>query len=319
MKKINRRELILGGASLVALGGAAAYTRYMRSKPVVRETGPEIPAFIPERDLEGLTHPMTAYAKIGNVELSRLILGGNMIGGWAHARDMGFYRIAEACGVNTILTNPALMRVINRYWREEGGKIKFISDCGYPGGVVKGAIASVENGASMVYCHGGHADTNAVVKKDWKFFREYLDESRKLGVPVGIGCHSLQTVKFCVEHDCIPDFWMKTVHKVDYPTAHLNEDKRKDAVGLGSCDNRFVDTTREEVFAYMASRPEPWIAFKVLGAGIEHPRDAFPVSWTGGADFICCGMYDYQVVEDVNVANAYFDKGLPERPRPWHG
>ena len=336
MKKINRRELILGGASLVALGGAAAYTRYMRSKPVVRETGPEIPAFIPERDLEGLTHPMTAYAKIGNVELSRLILGGNMIGGWAHARDMGFYgrlvkayftdervfrnfRIAEACGVNTILTNPALMRVINRYWREEGGKIKFISDCGYPGGVVKGAIASVENGASMVYCHGGHADTNAVVKKDWKFFREYLDESRKLGVPVGIGCHSLQTVKFCVEHDCIPDFWMKTVHKVDYPTAHLNEDRKKNATGLGSCDNRFVDTTREEVFAYMASRPEPWIAFKVLGAGIEHPRDAFPVSWTGGADFICCGMYDYQVVEDVNVANAFFDKGLPERSRPWHG
>ena len=323
MKKINRRELILGGASLVALGGAAAYTRYMRSKPVVRETGPEIPAFIPERDLEGLTHPMTAYAKIGNVELSRLILGGNygrlVKAYFTDERVFRNFRIAEACGVNTILTNPALMRVINRYWREEGGKIKFISDCGYPGGVIKGAIASVENGASMVYCHGGHADTNAVVKKDWKFFREYLDESRKLGVPVGIGCHSLQTVKFCVEHDCIPDFWMKTVHKVDYPTAHLNEDKRKDAAGLGSCDNRFVDTTREEVFAYMASRPEPWIAFKVLGAGIEHPRDAFPVSWTGGADFICCGMYDYQVVEDVNVANAYFDKGLPERSRPWHG
>ena len=256
MKKINRRDMLLGGASLVALGGAAAYTRVMRSKPVVRETGPEIPAFIPERDLEGLTHPMKAYAKIGNVELSRLILGGNMIGGWAHARDMGFYgrlvkayftdervfrnfRIAEACGVNTILTNPALMRVINRYWREEGGKIKFISDCGYPGGVVKGAIASVENGASMVYLHGGHADNNAVVKKDWKFFREYLDESRKLGVPVGIGCHSLQTVQFCMEHDCIPDFWMKTVHKVDYPTAHLNEDRKKNATGLGSCDNRF--------------------------------------------------------------------------------
>ena len=233
VKKINRRELILGGASLVALGGAAAYTRYMRAKPTVRETGPEIPAFLPERDLEGLGHPMTTYAKIGGVELSRLILGGNMIGGWAHARDMRFYdklvkayftdervfrnfRIAEACGVNTILTNPALMRVINRYWREEGGKIKFISDCGYPGGVVKGAIASVENGASMVYCHGGHADNAAVVRKDWKFFRDYLDESRKLGVPVGIGCHSLQTVKFCVEHDCIPDFWMKTVHRVDY-------------------------------------------------------------------------------------------------------
>jgi hypothetical protein len=228
------------------------------------------------------------------------------------------FRIAEACGVNTILTNPALMRVINRYWREEGGKIRFISDCGSPGGVIKGAIASVENGASMVYLHGGQADF-AAVKKNWKLFREYLDESRKLGVPVGIGCHALKTVKFCVEHDCLPDFWMKTVHRVDYPTAHLGEDKRTPPTGLGSCDNRFVDTDRQEVFDYMATRPEPWIAFKVLGAGIEHPRDAFPVAWKGGADFICCGMYDYQVVEDVNVANSVFANGLPERSRPWHG
>ena len=338
MKKgINRRDLIFGGASLAALGGAAAYTISMRATETVRTTGPEIGAFTPKRELAGLGHPMTAYAKIGKVELSRLILGGNMIGGWAHCRDMSFYdrlvkayftdervfrnfRIAEACGVNTILTNPALMRVINRYWREEGGKIKFISDCGYKGGVIKGAIASVENGASMVYCHGGHADKAAVVKKDWKFFREYLDESRKLGVPVGIGCHSLATVKFCVEHDCLPDFWMKTVHRVDYPTAHLGEDRWKlQPTGLGVYDNRFVDTPPQEVFDYMATRPEPWIAFKVLGAGIEHPREAFPVAYKGGADFICCGMYDYQVVEDVNVANGIFENGLPARPRPWHG
>ena len=57
----------------------------------------------------------------------------------------------------------------------------------------------------------------------------------------------------------------------------------------------------------------------MLGAGIEHPRDAFPVAYTGGADFICCGMYDYQVVEDVNVANDIFANGLPARSRPWHG
>ncbi len=333
---LSRRELILGGASLAALGGAAAYTRVMRKKDVVRATGPAISAFLPERDLAGLGHPINQYAKIGNVTLSRLILGGNMIGGWAHCRDMRFYdrlvkayfaderifrnfRIAEECGVNTILTNPALMRVINRYWREEGGKIQFISDCGYPGGVIAGARVSVENGASIVYAHGGHSDSNAA-KGNWKFFREYLDESRKLGVPVGIGCHALKTVKFCVEHDCIPDFWMKTVHRVDYPTAHLGEDIGKtSAVGIGVCDNRFVDTDRQEVFDYMATRPEPWIAFKVLGAGIEHPKGAFPVSYDGGADFICCGMYDYQVVDDVNITNEYFAKGLPKRRREWHG
>jgi len=332
---VSRRELLFGGGALAALGGAAACTKAMRSKPVIRSTGPATPAFDRKRDLEGLGHPMTATGTIGGVKLSRLILGGNMIGGWAHCRDMRFYdklvkayftderifrnfRIAEECGVNTISTNPALMRVINRYWREDGGSINFISDCGHREGVIKGAIASVENGASLVYFHGGVADRTALVNKEWKPFREYLDETRKLGVPVGIGCHTLKTMKFCVEHDCIPDFWFKTVHRIDYPTAHLNEDRRKNPKGTGSCDNRFVDSDRESVFEFMATRPEPWIAFKVLGAGIEHPRDAFPVTYNGGADFICCGMYDYQLVEDVNIANAVFDKGLPERPRRWY-
>ena len=177
MEKVSRRDLLTGGASLLALGGAAAYTKAMRAKPTVREAGPAISAFLPERDLAGLGHPMTAYAKIGGVELSRLILGGNMIGGWAHCRDMRFYdrlvkayfadervfrnfRIAEACGVNTILTNPALMRVINRYWREEGGKIKFISDCGYKGGVMR-ARGNGRRSASISTSPGSWASRSA--------------------------------------------------------------------------------------------------------------------------------------------------------------
>ena len=334
MKGMTRRDMLFGGAALAALGGAAAYTKLMRTVPTVRVTGPAVPPFDPAKDLAGLGHPITAYSEIGGVRLSRLIMGGNQIGGWAHCRDMRFYdklvkayftdervfrnfRIGEACGINTILTNPALMRVINRYWREEGGKIRFISDCGHPESCLAGARESVENGASLVYHHGGMSDVYAV-KGDWRKFRDYLDEARKLGVPVGIGCHRLATVKFCVEHDCIPDFWMKTVHRIDYPTATLGEDKQKSTDGLGVQDNRFVDTDRQEVFDCMESRPEPWIAFKILGAGIEHPKTAIPTSFGGGADFVCLGMYDYQVVEDVNIVNGVFENGLPERKRKWH-
>ena len=334
---LDRRQVLAGLASVpvvAGLGGAAAWTALSRKEEVVRITGPAVKPYGPE-DIKDLGHKMDAFGKIGNVTLSRLLLGGNVIGGWAHGRDMHYFdktvkayhtdervfrtfRMAEACGVNTILTNPALMRVINRYWREDGGKIQFISDCGNPKGVIEGARMSVENGASLVYMHGFHAD-KAAHEGNWKAFRNYLDESRKLGVPVGIGGHSLQTVKFCVEHDCLPDFWMKTVHRIDYPTAHLGEKKSKNPYGIGVCDNRYVDTDRDEVFAYMKSRPEPWIAFKVLGAGIEHPKDAFPVTYKGGADFICVGMYDYQIVEDVNIANGIFDNGLPSRERPWRG
>ena len=35
-REINRRDLIFGGASFAALGGAAAYTKIMRSKDTVQ-------------------------------------------------------------------------------------------------------------------------------------------------------------------------------------------------------------------------------------------------------------------------------------------
>ncbi|OGC00342.1 hypothetical protein A2V82_06835, partial [candidate division KSB1 bacterium RBG_16_48_16] len=69
---------------------------------------------------------------IGNLKVSRLLLGGNLIGGWAHARDLIYVSklvksyhtdrkifdtlsLAERCGINTLLTNPQLCRVINEY------------------------------------------------------------------------------------------------------------------------------------------------------------------------------------------------------------
>ena len=91
-------------------------------------------------------------------------MGGNLIGGWAHARDLLYVsqlvktyhtdrkvfetlRLAEQCGINTFLTNPQLARVINAYWRREGGKIQFVSDCGYKDDVLAGVKLSVDVGA----------------------------------------------------------------------------------------------------------------------------------------------------------------------------
>lgn len=76
---------------------------------------------------------------IAGIELSRLIMGGNLIGGWSHARDLIYtdklvkayhtdekvmmtMQLAEKCGINAILTNPALCRIINKYWKETGEK-----------------------------------------------------------------------------------------------------------------------------------------------------------------------------------------------------
>ena len=50
----------------------------------------------------------------------------------------------------------------------------------------------------------------------------------------------------------------------------------------------------------MNSLDEPWIAFKILAAGAIHPDNAFRYAFENGADFICVGMYDFQIVEDSN-------------------
>jgi len=77
----------------------------------------------------------------GKLKVSRLILGDNPIGGWAYASDLIYasalmqayhtrekvfetLRLAEACDINTLLTNPVLCDLIADCWKHGGGKLK---------------------------------------------------------------------------------------------------------------------------------------------------------------------------------------------------
>jgi len=219
--------------------------------------------------------------------------------------------MAEECGINTIMTNPALMRVLGDYWKNEGGKIQFISDCGHSEGLVRGAEESVKVGACAVYTHGGWSDNWA---RDGKIkeFETALEGMRKLGVPAGIGAHKLETIKFCVEHGIIPDFWMKTFHNNNYWSARPQD-------GQESHDNNWC-ADPQAVIDFFEGREEPWIAFKTMAAGAIRPQDAVPFAFKGGADFVCMGMYDFQLIEDVNFFTDFFPTIYPNcegRKRPW--
>lgn len=327
-----RRELLMSLSSLPMLG-AFGYAFFRKHGPVwEREnlkgqpdavTSATVKAFSFE-DIKDLKKPIDQFGQIGTLKLSRMFLGGNLIGGWAHARDLLYtdklvkayhedwrvfrtFKMAEQCGMNTILTNPALMRVINDYWKKEGGKIQFISDCGHKEGLIRGAQLSVENGASAVYTHGGVSDGWAK-KGEYKKIEETLAAMRKLGVPAGIGAHRLETVKGCVEHGIIPDFWMKTLHHTNYWSARPEG-------GYYSKDNVWC-LDADQVVAYMERLEQPWIAFKILAAGAIHPKEAFPFAFKSGADFICVGNYDFQIVENVNLVTSILDQPIV-RKRPW--
>ncbi len=161
--------------------------------------------------------------KIKNLEISRIICGGNLIGGWAHSRDLMYVstlvkayhtdekvfetlELAEENGINTILTNPVSDRVMNRYWNERGGKIQWISDCASGKTIEAGIKRSVDSGAHAVYIQGGLCD-RAVDNGQVGLLGEALEYIKTQGVPGGLGAHKLDTVKACVDGGLKPDFW----------------------------------------------------------------------------------------------------------------
>lgn len=250
-------------------------------------------------------------------------MGGNLIGGWAHSRDLIYVsklikayhsdervmmtlQLAEQCGVNAILTNPQLNRIVNKYKHETGGKIRFISDCGVSKGFAEGIRLSIEGEADAMYCQGEISDRLVAAGK-FDEIAEGLEMIRKAGKPAGIGAHRIETIKGCVEQGLKPDFWVKTLHHHNYWSAQPQAEWH---------DNMYCYNPQETI-DFMNSLEEPWIAFKILAAGAIDPKDGFRYAFDNGADFICVGMYDFQIVEDVNIVLDTLSK--VNRIRPWRG
>jgi len=282
------------------------------------------------QDLKG----QIPVAKVGSVEFSRLILGGNLLSGWAHSRDLIYVSqlvkayhnkerifatllMAERCGINTLLTNPILCTLIDEYWKRRIGKIQFITDCAGLDYDENGARPTpfdeyldrirraIDYGAAACYIQGETADYY-MQHGELDKLGKVQDLIRDNGITFGIGAHHLETLVACVEAGLVPDFWMKTMHHHGYWSARHPEWH----------DNMYCNNP-EETATWMRERPEPWIAFKTMAAGAIHPKEAFRFAFEGGADFVCAGMYDFQLVEDVNIALDVLADGVPARQRPW--
>jgi hypothetical protein len=225
--------------------------------------------------------------------------------------------MAEKCGVDTLLTNPILCSLIDEYWRRRIGRIQFISDCAGLDYDEKGAKPTpfdkyldkvqraIDYGAVACYIQGETADYYIKNGQPDRLVK-VIELVRRNRVLVGIGAHHLETLVGCVAAGMTPDFWMKTMHHHGYWSARHPEWH----------DNMYCNTPAETA-AWMRERKEPWIAFKTMAAGAIHPKEAFRYAWEHGADFVCAGMYDFQLVEDVNVALEALGGGLPGRQRPW--
>jgi uncharacterized membrane protein YphA (DoxX/SURF4 family) len=347
-----RREAIKNLISLPAIG-AFAYALYRKNrwdsfeekllniKGIDANSGATLLKFNYStlKDLKGKV-PVTSISYTGpggspaKFELSRIIMGGNLIGGWAHSRDLMYVSkliktyhtdekvmqtlaLAEKCGINSIITNPQLGRIHQKYKHEFGSSMKFISDCGINLDFQKGIDMSLTVNSDALYCQGEITDRwtspewkdpqGRSVEQRMELIGKGLEEIRSHGKPAGIGAHRIEAIKACVDFGLKPDFWVKTAHNYDYWSARANPEWQ---------DNLF-DFNPEETIRYMATLKEPWIAFKVLAAGAIMPEKGLSYAFNNGADFVCLGMYDFQVVEDVNIAINVIEKAKSREGRQW--
>jgi len=265
------------------------------SPPETKETGKGLPK-----------------GKIGHVEISRIICGGNPFDGFAHARDliyadslmahyftpekiMDTLGLAEESQINTtiMLCWPHTIEVLNRYRKERGGKIQWIAQSHNPLGQLNCVKMAVDNGAVGFFIQGANGDT-FVKEGRLDYIAEIVSLAKKNGLITGVGSHTMNVPKTLEKEGLEVDFYFKTFNNVD----------------------SFCPDPPEEIASFMKTVAKPWIAFKVLGAGVIQPQEGFELAFRNGADFINVGMFDFQVAQNAYMVKNILAGGI-QRERPW--
>jgi hypothetical protein len=288
--------------------------------------------------------PQTAKmptGKLGNLTISRMILGGNLIGGWAHARDLIYVSklfkayntkekifetlaLAEQHGINTILLADSLLDIINKYKKETGGKIQTIIDFKpNENNPAAGIDKVIDKGADTIYIHGASGD-NLVKRNRSDVIQKTIEYIKKKGLAAGIGCHSYYVLEQCRDVKIEPDYWVKTFHHDKYWSAHPKDKREPFSVDAKQSedhneihDNMFC-LEPQETIDFFKTEKKPWIAFKTLAAGAIPPKNGFTYAFENGADFITVGMFDFQIADDSTIVRDVLEK-TKERQRQWYG
>jgi ABC-type branched-subunit amino acid transport system substrate-binding protein len=225
--------------------------------------------------------------------------------------------VAEANGIDTLVihTAPGIMSTLKKYRNQQGGKIKWII-C--PTAPIEGQLEAygqqvrmlADEGTDAIYLWGVRADS-LVAQGKIDMIAKAVEIAKDQGVPSGVGAHDLKVIMECEKNQIDADFYIKTFHHHNYPTAPKSNELTKVIAEVPGywCNNP------EKVSDFMKTVEKPWIAFKVMAAGAIPPKNAFRYAFEKGADHVLAGMFDFEIAEDANIAKTAMAN--VNRTRPW--
>ena len=336
-EKNPRRELIkaLTGLPVLAVFAGAFFKNLTEAGPDAISGATIKVDYKQINDLKG----KLPVGKLGNLTISRMVMGCNLIGGWAHARDLIYSNtlfkaynnerkiietlyLAEQAGINTVFMVTQYYPTFNKYKNIYNSKMQSICQAMLPDKDFFSNInEAIKSHPDAIYVQGGEGDRYANAGK-FDMIKKAVDYIKQNGFPAGVGAHSLETIKSCEREGINADFYVKTFHHDKYWSAHPIENREEySVIGPASPDhNRFHENMWDlfplRTIEYMKEVNKPWFAFKVLAAGAIEPKDGFRYAFENGADFICVGMFDFQVIDNVNTATEILGS-LRNRERKW--
>jgi uncharacterized membrane protein YphA (DoxX/SURF4 family) len=332
-----RRELIktLTGIPVLALFAGAFFKNLTEAGPDAVSGATIKVDYKQAKDVKGVL----PSGKMGDLKITRMVMGCNLIGGWSHSRDLIYgdtlfkaynnerkiietFYLAEQAGINTTFMVTQYYPTFNKYKNIYNSNMQSICQAMLPDKDFFSDInLAISSKPTAIYIQGGEGDRYANIGK-FDMLKKAVDYIKQHGYMAGVGAHSIETIKSCEREGINADFYVKTFHQDNYWSAHPIENREEySVIGKNSLDHNHFHENMWDLFPlktaeYMKTVNKPWFAFKVLAAGAIEPKVGFRHAFEHGADFICVGMFDFQVVDNVNTATEILGS-LNPREREW--
>ncbi len=221
--------------------------------------------------------PVLPTVRLGDADVSRLIIGGNPFSGNSHTspecdREMLDYFTTERIkatlfecerqGLTAMQSrgDRHILRMLREY-RNEGSNLHWIAQIASELSDLKGNIRQIAAAGAIACYHHGTRSDNLWHAGRIEEARELLKVMRDCGLAVGMGSHIPEVIETVEENGWDVDFYLCSVY-------NLNKQHRESQVVSGQrAEERFDAADRERMFGVIQSVSKPCLVIKILGAG----------------------------------------------------
>jgi hypothetical protein len=216
--------------------------------------------------------------KLGEKNITRLIMGGNPLRGNSHfsaemdKEMLNYYTTekvvetlhsCEKAGINTLQARgDYIILQWLEIFRREGGNLLWIAQTASEmHDIFQNIRVCAAAGAFAIYHHGTRTD-NLWHEGKIDMVKDYLSCIRDTGALVGLGTHNPEIIEYVEDRDWDVDFYMACFY-------NLSRAPRESAIVSGRAAHeteKFFDEDREKMCAVIRKTAKPCLAFKILAA-----------------------------------------------------